>query len=97
MIPAADTRLADLSLGELLAALRTQTQPEPAQAAAPAREYGIEGIRRIFHCGKTQANRIKQSGVIDDAIIQVGKLIIIDTNKALELWKGLKQKPVYKY
>ena len=30
-------------------------------------------------------------------LIQVGKLIIIDVEKALELWKGLKEKPKYKY
>ena len=95
MIPAADTPLANLSLGDLLAALRTPPQEQPP--AQPSREYGIQGIRNIFHCGKTQANRIKQSGVIDPAIIQVGKLIIIDVEKALELWKGLKEKPKYKY
>ena len=61
------------------------------------------GIVRIHVCAlwqgyiENKANRIKQSGVIDPAIIQVGKLIIIDVEKALELWKGLKEKPKYKY
>ena len=97
MMPAAETRVADLSVGELLAAIKgAQVQQETAPAIH-SREYGIAGIRRIFHCGNTQANRIKQSGVIDDAIIQVGKLIIIDPEKALELWGSLKEKPVYKY
>ncbi len=89
----AETRVGDLSLGELLAALRTP----PPQAAPPPREYGIEGIRRIFHCGKTQANRIKQSGVIDGAIKQVGRLIVIDPEKALQLWGAQKKKPKYRY
>lgn len=99
MIPAADTRLGDLSLGELLAALRGEQQQEPEAAGEklPALEYGIEGLRRLFHCGKTQANRIKGSGVLDPAITQVGRLIIIDVQKALALWKALPEKPKYRY
>ena len=49
--------------------------------------YGIEGIAQIFGCSVPTANRIKKSGVIDDAIIQIDRQIVIDGNLALELAK----------
>ena len=33
--------------------------------------YGIEGIAQIFGCSVPTANRIKKSGVIDDAITRL--------------------------
>lgn len=98
MIPA-ETRVGDLSLGELLNALRgvTTQEPQPAPQPRKAMEYGIGGIMRIFNCSRTQANRIKQSGMIDGAIRQVGRLIVTDPEKALELWGAVKKKPKYKY
>lgn len=47
--------------------------------------YGILGICEIFGCSKPTAQRIKRSGVIKDAIIQCGRTIVIDRQKALEL------------
>ena len=47
--------------------------------------YGIEGLARLFGCSKATANRIKKSGKLDGAITQIGRKIIIDADKALEL------------
>lgn len=47
--------------------------------------YGLAGIAELFNCSKTTANRIKQSGKIDKAIKQIGNMIIVDAEKALEL------------
>ncbi|WP_411898525.1 DUF3853 family protein [Elizabethkingia bruuniana] len=47
--------------------------------------YGISGLAKLFNCGRTKAGEIKKSGVIDAAIIQDGKKLIIDADKALEL------------
>lgn len=47
--------------------------------------YGIEGIACIFGCSKPTASRIKKSGIIDDAITQINRKIIVDVDKALEL------------
>ena len=47
--------------------------------------YGIEGIAQIFGCSVPTANRIKRSGVIDGAITQIDRQIVIDGNLALEL------------
>lgn len=51
--------------------------------------YGIDGIARLFGCSKPTANRIKKSGKIDGAITQIGRKIVVDADKALEL-AGLK-------
>jgi len=51
----------------------------------PELDYGIDGIARTFGCSKRQAQRIKESHVIDGAISQVGSIIVIDRAKALSL------------
>ena len=40
--------------------------------------YGIRGIATLINCSEATANRIKRSGVIDGAIAQVGKKIVVD-------------------
>lgn len=40
---------------------------------------------KIKGCSRATASKIKSSGIIDDAISQVGNLIVIDKFKALKL------------
>ena len=47
--------------------------------------YGLAGIARLLECSLPTANRIKQSGKINRAIIQVGRKIIVDADLTLEL------------
>lgn len=49
--------------------------------------YGLDGIMKLYGCSKGTAQRIKNSGVIDDAITQIGRKIIIDSAKALNLYR----------
>jgi hypothetical protein len=49
--------------------------------------YGIRGIADTFDCSIATASRIKQSGIINDAITQIGRKILIDPEKAIELAK----------
>jgi hypothetical protein len=83
-----NTRIIDLTVGELVDLIRETTAasvaPMPEQ---PKRnlEYGIAGIARIFNCSISTANRIKASGKIDDAIKQIGRIITIDVDRALQL------------
>lgn len=56
-----------------------------AEAKPKHRVYGIKGIAEIFGCSIPTANRIKRSGVIDDAISQHKRTIVVDVDKALEL------------
>lgn len=47
--------------------------------------YGYKGIADLFGCSIPTAARIKKSGKIDAAITQIGRKIIVDAEKALEL------------
>lgn len=49
--------------------------------------YGIEEIAQVFGCSVPTANRIKRSGIIDAAITQIGRKIIVDADMALALAK----------
>lgn len=47
--------------------------------------YGIKGLCDLLQCSKATAHRIKNSGIIKDAITQSGRKIVIDAQKALDL------------
>lgn len=85
-----DTRIIDLTVGQLMD-LFAKAQA-PATQAQPKEEkrfvYGIAGIAQIFNCSMTTANRIKASGRINDAITQHGRIIVVDANKALQLFNN---------
>ncbi|MFB9120950.1 DUF3853 family protein [Bergeyella porcorum] len=49
--------------------------------------HGIDGLADLLGCKRTKAQQIKSSGVIDEAVYQSGKIIVIDGDKALELIK----------
>lgn len=52
--------------------------------------YGMRGIAKLFDCSISSANRLKKSGKINEAIIQDGRKIIVDSELALELMKASK-------
>lgn len=47
--------------------------------------YGLAGLCKLLGCSTSTAARIKKSGVIDAAISQHGKIIVVDADLALEL------------
>ena len=49
-------------------------------------EYGLKGLAKMLGCSISKASEIKSSGLLDEAIIQKGNIIIIDKEKALELF-----------
>lgn len=53
--------------------------------------YGIKGLCELLQCSKATAHRIKNSGVIKDAISQSGRKIIIDAQLALDLIQAKKK------
>ena len=64
------------------------TAKVPAEAVPEKHyEYGIEGLAKVFGCSVPTANRIKKSGIIDAAIAQVGRKIVVDAELALTLAK----------
>ena len=48
---------------------------------------GYKGIATLFGCSKSTAQRIKKSGIIDEAITQVNRKILVDADLALQLVK----------
>lgn len=46
--------------------------------------YGIEGLAKLLGCSKSTAWKIKKSGIIDPAIIQINRTIIINNSKVFE-------------
>jgi len=82
-----DTRIIDLTVGELMELLRNQMTPIVEQPKEKRLVYGIAGIAQLFNCSMTTANRIKASGKIDRAISQCGRMITVDADLALELIK----------
>lgn len=82
-------RIIDMTLGELLTAIDEHMN---GHAEKPVRMvYGIHGIMQIFNCSYSTAQRIKSSGIIDNAISQVGRKIAVNADKAIELF-NLKNK-----
>lgn len=51
-------------------------------------EYGLKGLAKILGCSVSKASAVKSSGILNDAIIQKGNIIIIDRKMALELFAG---------
>ena len=49
-------------------------------------EYGLKGLAKILGCSVSKASEVKSSGILNDAIIQKGNIIIIDKKRALELF-----------
>lgn len=81
-----------LMTGQELAILLDRKGNADAQVSTPTApekhyEYGIEGLARVFGCSIPTANRIKKSGVIDAAISQIGRKIVVDADLALALAK----------
>ena len=81
-----DTRLSELTVGELLEALRAagigHAPEEPRHLA-----YGLKGLADLFNISLSQAKRLKASGMLDKAISQSGRTIIIDKAAAVELFR----------
>ena len=65
---------------------KDSTPPTPTPDRKLA--YGIKGIAETFGCSIPTANRIKKSGIIDKAITQVGRKIVVDVELALQLAHG---------
>ena len=77
--------------GEELCFLIAKSVESTEKATSPitpkGNYYGIEGIARVFGCSVPTANRIKKSGIIDKAITQIGRKIVVDADLALSLAK----------
>ena len=88
-----DTPIAFLTVGQLLEIMelerKKQNHPTPAPKEPIRLAYGLNGIRKLFGVSHATAYRYKET-IIKEAVSQHGRKIIIDVDKALELYKKLK-------
>ena len=49
-------------------------------------EYGLKGLAKLLGCSVSKASEVKSSGILNEAIIQRGNIIIIDKELALKLF-----------
>ena len=75
---------------ELVGLIRSESQIAQSSSKAEKYVYGLKGIAKLFGCSVSSARRLKKSGKIDEAIIQDGRKIIVEVNKALFLVKNSK-------
>lgn len=91
-----NTRLIDLTVGQLQDLIYETVNRSIAKVNTNITSnekklvYGIDGIAELFGCSRTKANEIKQSGMIDKAVIQIGRKIVVDAELALKLAGGRK-------
>lgn len=87
---------------DILAPLISRQQPTQPVSSEQTNDnkryvYGLAGLARLLGCSIVTANRIKKSGVINKAISQVGRKIIIDADLALELLNSSRKSNPRKY
>ena len=58
---------------------------------------GMKELAEVLHCSVPTAQRIKSSGVLDAAISQSGKVIVVDADLALDLLRVSNKKWGRKY
>ena len=59
---------------------------EDSKPKVPKYVYGIKGSAQLLGCSMSTAERIKRSGVLDGAIIQRNRSVIVDAQRALALF-----------
>ena len=83
------TPLSFLTVGQFMELLNTgkQNAPVAVQESGKRYVYGLRGIRQLFNVSHATAQRYKDT-IIKDAVLQQGRKIIIDADKAMELFNN---------
>lgn len=91
-----NTPLATMTLGQLATFLEARPRSIGAAVAnapepTPARRYvyGLKGIMDLFKVSNVTAQRYKK-GIIREAVSQNGRIIVVDADKALQLFQERK-------
>lgn len=82
-----NTPIWQLTVGEFIELQKRSSNP-PAKVETKQEKrlvYGLRGIAELFNCSIATAQKIKNEGMIDKAITQLGKKIIVDADLALKL------------
>ena len=83
------TPLSFLTVGQFMELLNTGKQNEPVRIQESGKRYiyGLRGIREEFNVSHATAQRYKDT-IIKDAVFQQGRKIIVDADKAMELFNN---------
>ena len=83
------TPLSFLTVGQFMELLNTGKQNAPVRIQESERRYiyGLRGIRQLFNVSHATAQRYKDT-IIKDAVLQQGRKIIVDADKAMELFNN---------
>jgi len=84
-----DTPIAMLTVGQLMELLNTGKKAETVTLPETSKRlvYGLHGIRNLFNVSHATAQRYKDT-IIKDAVSQNGRKIIVDADRALELFNA---------
>lgn len=77
-----------LTVGQLqeVLGLSSEQKPQPVSDKPIEYVYGLDGICKLFKVSKQTAQKYKDT-IISDAVIQQGRKIIVDVEKAMELFQ----------
>jgi hypothetical protein len=81
------TPLSFLNVGQFMELLNAgkQNKPVTVQESTKQYVYGLKGIRGLFNVSHATAQRYKDT-IIKDAVSQQGRKIIVDVEKAMQLF-----------
>ncbi len=84
-----ETPIAFLTVGQLLELLDMERKNQPVTVPKETKQlvYGLGGIRNLFGVSHSTAQKYKDT-IIKEAVSQHGRKIIVDVDKALELFKN---------
>lgn len=93
-----ETPLVQMTAGQLADFLKAQAPTEASAATSTPEDpgqgrryvYGLRGIMQLFNVSNMTAQRYK-NGIIKDAVTQYGRKIVVDADKALELFRAAKE------
>lgn len=87
------TLLSTLTVGDLREILRGLQSGESQEVVKPTGRlvYGLRGIQDLFHCSHKQAQYYKDH-VIQEAVSQNGRKIVVDADHALQLFNERRAK-----
>lgn len=80
------TVIATLTVSELQEVVRSSVTEVMQRPTGPSYVYGSSGLADLLGVSIRHAQRIIASGMIDDAIFQNGRTLVIDSAEALRLW-----------
>ena len=83
------TPLSFLTVGQFMELLNAGKQNAPVAVLKSEKRYvyGLRGIRQLFNVSHATAQRYKDT-IIKDAVFQQGRKIIVDADKAMELFNN---------